>query len=137
MFFIAMALSSSPIKAQNVVKYTIEKSILTNLEETEIYENSKAKGSAVFDFHNKIYNINISFEDTPNDIYTIKGILKKRETIYYKDPTNKEELCYSCNIIMDEDVDNGSIYIEKKYNGDTIISFLSDNSSTIRSIYVK
>lgn len=38
---------------------------------------------------------------------------------------------------MDEDVDNGSIYIEKKYNGDTIISFLSDNSSTIRSIYVK
>lgn len=85
-----MALSSSPIKAENVVKYTIEKSILTNLEKTEIYENSKAKGSAVFDFQNKIYNINISFEDTPNDIYTIKGILKKRETIYYKDLLTKK-----------------------------------------------
>lgn len=46
-------------------------------------------------------------------------------------------MIYSCSIIMDDEVDNGNICIEKLYNGDIIISFLSNNSGTIRSIYVK
>lgn len=125
------------IHSQDIQNYTIEKSILTNLEETEVYENQKATGNITINFKQKTYLVKIAFEDAPYDYYTIKGTLKKREPVYFKDADVKEEVIYSCSIIMDDEVDNGNIYIDKLYNGNIVISFLGDNSSTIRSIYVK
>lgn len=122
------------IHSQDIQNYTIEKSILTNLEETEIYENQKATGNITINFKQKTYLVKIAFEDAPHDYYTIKGTLREPE--YFKD-ADKEEVIYSCSIIMDDEVDNGTIFIDKLYDGNIIISFLGDNSSTIRSIYVK
>ncbi|WP_307768822.1 hypothetical protein [uncultured Bacteroides sp.] len=137
LLFILAGACANTIYAQDIQTYSIEKSILTNLEETEVYENLKATGNVSINFKQKNYLVKIAFEDAPNDYYTIKGTLKKNEPVYFKDADVKEEMIYSCSIIMDDEVDNGNICIEKLYNGDIIISFLSNNSGTIRSIYVK
>lgn len=77
LLFILAGACANTIYAQDIQTYSIEKSILTNLEETEVYENLKATGNVSINFKQKNYLVKIAFEDAPNDYYTIKGTLKK------------------------------------------------------------
>ena len=98
LLFILDGAGANTLYAQDIQTYSIEKSILTNLEETEVYENLKATGNVSINFKQKNYLVKIAFEDAPNDYYTIKGTLKKNEPVYFKDADVKEEMIYSCSM---------------------------------------
>lgn len=133
-----ISIFSNSVYAQNIVRYKIERTVLQNLEETEEYENMKATGKVVVDFSQKRFSIEIAFEDEPEETYYIKGGLKGQGEMMKNNPANvKEGVSYSCSVIMDGTTEDASFYIEKLYNGTTVISILTYSENTIRSIFTK
>ncbi len=133
-----ISIFSNTAYAQDIVRYKIERTVLQNLEETEEYENMKAAGKVIVDFSQKRFSIEIAFEDEPEETYHIKGIMKGQGEIMKNNSANvKEGVSYSCKVIMDNTPEDASFYIEKLYNGTTVISILTYNGNTVRSIFTR
>lgn len=133
-----ISIFSNTIYAQDIIRYKIERTVLQNLEETEEYENMKAAGKVIVDFSQKRFSIEIAFEDEPEEIYHIKGIMKGKGEIMKNNPANvKEGVSYFCRVIMDDTPEDAFFDIEKLYNGMTVISIFTCNGNTIRSIYTR
>ncbi len=98
----------------------------------------KATGKVIVDFSQKRFSIEIAFEDEPEETYHIKGIMKGQGEIMKNNPANvKEGVSYSCRVIMDDTPEDAFFDIEKLYNGMTVISILTYNGNTIRSIFTR
>ena len=108
-----ISIFSNTIYAQDIVRYKIERTV-------------------------KRFSIEIAFEDEPEETYHIKGIMKGQGEIMKNNPANvKEGVSYSCRVIMDDTPEDAFFDIEKLYNGMTVISILTYNGNTIRSIFTR
>lgn len=123
-------------KAQDIANYKIIWTQLKNLEETKIYEDMRANGLVNLDLIKKKYSIKIIFEDDPQT-YCVDGVILKEDPIYYKKPDNiKKQVCYSIIANMDGFSEEATLWIEEFYDGTNILSFFTDNDSTMRLIYM-